>query len=236
MTSSPASGRRSRASRRRWALAIWLGLTGLLVIGAFYGQGEGGAPEDALYDPDLLAGGLLFYGFVVAVTVGTAFLYRRPWRALGFRRFRPRWLWPTFGVVVGTVILSVALEPILHAGERQGFAPEEWQPEHAGVFVANALVTSLLAPFAEELFFRGLGIRALAVLGIVPAMVVTAVAFGLVHGLLVALPTLVSFALGLAWLRVRTCSIWPCVIAHAAYNGTGIGLLVLSWVLDLPVE
>jgi hypothetical protein len=26
------------------------------------------------------------------------------------------------------------------------------------------------------------------------------------------------------------------VIAHMTYNGVGIGLLVLSWALDVPVE
>jgi membrane protease YdiL (CAAX protease family) len=46
--------------------------------------------------------------------------------------------------------------------------------------------------------------------------------FGLAHGILVALPVLGFFGLALAWLRLRTGSVWPCVIAHAAYNALGI--------------
>jgi membrane protease YdiL (CAAX protease family) len=234
-TSSPISSRRSRGSRRGWALALWLGLASLLALLAFTGRGED-TPEDVLFDPDLAVGGVVFYGVLVGITIAIAFVYRRPRRALGFARFDARWLWAALGLVVFTVVLSVALEPILHAGEEQGFASDEWKPERAGVFVANAIITAALGPFAEELFFRGLGVRVLATFGVAPAVLVSALLFGLVHGLLVALPTLVVFGLGLAWLRIRSRSLWPAIIAHAGYNGTGLLLLVLSWAVDVPAQ
>lgn len=238
-TSSLTSSRRSRRSRgtrrRGLALALWLGLSALLVLSAFFSRTGGEQPEDALYDPDLAVGGAIFYGLAVLLAAGIVSLaFRRPRRALGLTRFEPRFLWWSLGLVVGTIVLAVGLEPLLHAGEEQGFAPEEWQPEHAEVFVANALVTSLLAPFAEELFFRGLGVRVLAGFGAWTAIAVSAVVFGLVHGLLVALPTLVLFGAGLAWLRFRSRSLWPCVAAHVGYNGLGILLLILSWAAGTP--
>jgi uncharacterized protein len=58
---------------------------------------------------------------------------------------------------------------------------------------------------------------------------VTGVIFGLVHGLLGALPPLVLFGIGLAWVRLRSTSVWPTFIGHAAYNGFGVLVLVLSW-------
>jgi membrane protease YdiL (CAAX protease family) len=52
--------------------------------------------------------------------------------------------------------------------------------------------------------------------------VATALAFGLAHGILVGIPALGFFGLLLAWLRLRTESVWPCVLAHGVYNGLGI--------------
>jgi hypothetical protein len=149
--------------------------------------------------------------------------------ALGFRTFRLRWLWLAFAVVVATTIVAVAVEPFLHGGEDQGLGADDWQPEHAGAFAANVAVLVLVGPFAEELFFRGLGIRVLMLYGGLVAILVTGVIFGLVHGLLGALPPLVLFGIGLAWVRLRSASVWPAFIGHAAYNGLGILVLVLLW-------
>ena len=80
---------------------------------------------------------------------------------------------------------------VLEAGEEQGLVPEEWDPDRAAQFVANFVVVAAVAPIVEELTYRGLG---LAVTrdrwGMWPAIAITSVAFGLAHGLLVALPVL----------------------------------------------
>jgi membrane protease YdiL (CAAX protease family) len=114
------------------------------------------------------------------------------------------------------------LEPVLHAGEKQGFAPEEWRPDRAVPFALNTAVAATLVPFTEELFFRGLGVRALLPFGAGFALVTTSVAFGLGHGLFSALPILVPFALALAWVRLRSDSVWPGTIAHGFYNGAAL--------------
>ena len=217
-TSSPTSSRRS-LGREGLALALWAALAGLFVLAAFASSGQEGMPDDVLYDPDLAISGVVFYGIMLAIAVGIAHLYARPWHDLGFRRFRARWVWIAFGVVLLTLIVGRILEPYLHGGEEQGFAPDHWEPEHA-----------------EEIFFRGLGVRALKLLGVGAAVLVTGIVFGLVHGILGALPPLALFGIGLAWVRAASGSVWPGVIAHMTYNGVGIGLLVLSWALDVPVE
>ena len=234
-TSSPTSTRRSRA-RNPVPLAIWFTISAGLIALAFWAQTQDGTTEDALYDVDLAVNGLFFYGIVVAASFLLALAYRRPLRALGFRRFRLRWLWISFGIVVLTIIVALALEPVLHGGERQGLAPDEWQPEHATAFVLNSAVVVLLAPFAEELFFRGLGVRVLAVFGGLAAILVSGVVFGLVHGILGALPPLALFGIGLAWVRLRSASVWPSFIAHAAYNGLGILVLLIAWATDTPAS
>jgi membrane protease YdiL (CAAX protease family) len=234
-TSSPTSTRRSRR-HKPVPLAIWLTISAALIALAFWAQSEDGTTEDALYDVDLAVNGLFFYGIMVAASILIALAYGRPLRALGLRRFRLRWLWIAFGIVVLTIVVALALEPVLHGGEQQGLAPDEWQPEHATAFALNSAVVVLLAPFAEELFFRGLGVRALAVFGGLAAILISGVVFGLVHGILGALPPLALFGVGLAWVRLRSASVWPSFIAHAAYNGLGILVLLIVWTTDTPAS
>jgi membrane protease YdiL (CAAX protease family) len=235
-TSSPTWRRRSHGRKRSGALAAWLVLAALLVVAAFYGRSQGEAAEDALYDPDLAINGTVFYGLMILVAVGLALFFPRPRRALGLNRFALRWVFAGLGVILLSLVLGRVLEPYLHAGEEQGFAPDRWEPAHAETFVANSLVTILLGPFAEEIFFRGLGVRVLSAFGVGVAIALSALVFGLVHGLVVALPVLVPFGLGLAWVRVRSGSVWPGVVAHTTYNGLGILFLILAWIFDVPLE
>ena len=232
-TYSPTSTRRLRR-HKTWPALVWLGLASVLVLVAFAGTSQGAGPsdDDILYDPSLAVGGAIFYGLMIVVSFLIARVYPRPVQALGFRRFRLRWLWISFAVVVATTIVAVAVEPFLHGGEEQGLGADRWQPDDAGAFAANVVVLVLLGPFAEEVFFRGLGVRVLMLYGGFVAILATGVIFGLVHGLLGALPPLVLFGIGLAWVRLRSASVWPAFIGHAAYNGLGILVLVLSWSVD----
>ena len=236
-TSSPTSIRHSRR-HKTWPTVAWLVVAGALVLLAFWGAGQssGTNDDDILYDPDLAIGGAVFYGLMILVSFVIARGFPSRNEALGFRRFRLRWVWIALAVVVATTVVAVAVEPFLHGGEEQGLGADSWQPEHAGAFAANVGVLVLLGPFAEELFFRGLGVRAMMILGGAAAILVTGVVFGLVHGILGALPPLVLFGIGLAWVRLRSASVWPSFIGHALYNGLGLLLLVLAWVTDTPVK
>lgn len=228
-TSSPTSSRRSRTHNGK-AAAIWLGVCGFLIASAFYlASLETEDDGEALYDGGLAVAGAIQYAIIVLIAVGIARLFPNPMNALGLRRFHARWVWISFVVVLATLAVGIALEPVLHGGEEQGLAPDEWQPEHATAFVVNSAMIVLVAPFVEELFFRGIGVRALTVFGTMAAIVLSGIVFGAVHGVLGALPPLALFGIGLAWIRVRSGGIWPGFIAHAAYNGIGVAFLVLSW-------
>jgi membrane protease YdiL (CAAX protease family) len=228
-TSSPTSSRRSRTHSGK-AAAIWLGVSAFLVLSAFYlASQEIENDSEALYDIDLVVGGAIQYSILVLIALWIARFFPRPRSALGLRRFRARWVWISFVVVLVTLAVGIALEPLLHGGEEQGLAPDEWQPEHATAFALNSAMIVLVAPFVEELFFRGIGVRALTVFGTTAAVLLTGIVFGGVHGVAGALPPLTLFGIGLAWVRVRSASIWPGVIAHATYNGIGVAFLALSW-------
>lgn len=91
-----------------------------------------------------------------------------------------------------------------------------------------------LAPFFEELFFRGF-IQPLLTrsLGVIAGIVLTGIVFGSLHApeysfawqYAVAV-SLVGIVLG--WLRVRSNSIIPCTVMHGAYNCVFVAALVFS--------
>jgi membrane protease YdiL (CAAX protease family) len=224
---SPAS-----SARERWALVAWLAFTGALVALAFLARDGGGDSDGQLFFRyEFAIGSTLVYGIFVALTFLIARLFDNPREALGLRPFAPRVLWGSLGVAVGGLLLAALLEPIFHAGREQGLTPEAWEAGKAPAFVLSAIVVVVVAPFSEELLYRGLGIRVLAFAGSVTAVVVTAFVFALSHGILAALPALGLFALGLGWLRVRSESVWPPMAAHATYNLVGV-LVALGQSLD----
>jgi membrane protease YdiL (CAAX protease family) len=225
-TSPTTSAEPSPGSRQALPLVLWLVLAAAQITISFAVQSSGTEAEndssEPLYSWPLGIGSIVIYGIFVAITVGIGRLYPDSRDALGFRSFAPRVLWLVAGVVVLSLIVSAALEPLLHAGEEQGLEPERWDPEKAAPFIFNALVIVTVVPFAEELFYRGLGVHVFRPFGGVIAVITTGVAFGLAHGIAVALPALAFFGLLLGWLRLRTDSVWPCVIAHSLYNGLGV--------------
>lgn len=234
-TSSPTSSERWSASRSTSALAGFAAVSVILIALAFAGQaadsGRAGT-SDTLFRYEFAVGSLVAYGILVGLTWVIARAFPdRPRAALGLRAFAPRWLGIALALTLLAVVVSTALEPVLHAGEEQGLAPDRWQDNRAPAFALNAAVVVLAVPFAEELFFRGLGVRALGFLGLAPSVLLTAAIFALAHGLPAAIPALGFFALALGYVRYRSESVWPGVIAHASYNLVGI-LVALYVALD----
>jgi membrane protease YdiL (CAAX protease family) len=79
-----------------------------------------------------------------------------------------------------------------------------------------------VGPVVEELTFRGIGFFLLAQFGQVAAILVTAVAFALTHGILQGLPVFFIIGVALAFVRSRTDSIYPSIVMHAAFNTIGV--------------
>ncbi|WP_426287230.1 CPBP family intramembrane glutamic endopeptidase [Luteibacter sp. E-22] len=102
---------------------------------------------------------------------------------------------------------------------------------HVGMRVALLPVAVLAGPAVEELLFRGALLSILRTrLGDGWAILLSALVFGMVHlpdldWLWYAVPNLVLVGLFCAWLRVRSGSLWPAFIAHAANNA----LATIAW-------
>jgi Predicted metal-dependent membrane protease len=107
-----------------------------------------------------------------------------------------------------------------------------------GLRIPLVLVVVSVGPLVEELLFRGVLLSALLQRWHAGwAVTLTSLGFALIHlpGLQYqwyALPGLALLALVLAWLRLRSGSIWPAVVAHGVNNL----LAVLGWfvAINLP--
>jgi uncharacterized protein len=221
-TSSPTSATPSNGYKTV-PLVGWSGLATLFIAGGFASQAANSSDNSTVFfDYGFAVGTIVIYAVLIGLTFLIALPYERTSEAIGLRTFRWRWVAIAIGLIIGVLIIGAALEPILHGGREQGLTPDEWEPEHAGAFLLNGIVISTIVPFTEELFFRGLGVRALGFIGGITAVVITGVAFGLSHGILGALPPLVLFGIALGWVRLRSDSVWPGMIAHGFYNATGI--------------
>jgi membrane protease YdiL (CAAX protease family) len=210
--------------RRPGRLIAWLAFGAVISAIGYAGQAaDSELPDDFVYRYSAAVFGLiqfaLFFGVLLLIALGLpkreVFGLRRPasWpRALAY-----------LAVGLGAIwALSLALSPVLDAGEEQGIVPEDWDPDRAGAFIAFGAVATFVAPVVEELTFRGLGIALLAPYGKWVAIIGTGVLFGAWHGLIVALPVLAGFGIVLGWLRWMTGSIYPCILLHALFNGIAI--------------
>lgn len=213
-------------------LAAWLAFVLALTLLNYLGRyASDDTPEDVAYQwvssvAIVVQFGLML-GILLLITIGL------PKREL-FALVRPASWKRALGLAVLCLVLiyvfSFAYTGVLSllgdfdATEEQGLVPDEWDSSRAAPFIAFFLAVTLLAPFVEELTYRGLGFSLFSPYGVVLAIVATGVLFGLAHGLLIGLPVLTFFGIVVAWLRAKTGSIYPGILLHSAFNG--IALLV----------
>jgi membrane protease YdiL (CAAX protease family) len=191
---------------------------------AYWGQFSGQEPpEDFAYRWDSSILGLvenaIVFGVVMLLTLG---LDRRRFLAL-----RPPTSWWR-GVRISALVLFAVLvvggiaAQFGDAEQEQGLIPESWNSDKTAQFAAFALVVTVAAPIVEELMFRGVGYALLEPFGRNAAVVLVGIAFALTHGLVVGFPVIATFGIGLAYLRSRTESLYPCILLHACFNAAGL--------------
>jgi membrane protease YdiL (CAAX protease family) len=214
-------------ARKQRRLVGWWVLIGLLTLlnfsSRFTEDDSARETENVLYRYDAAVFGALFYSLILGVVLVLASGFDRR-EALGLRR--PTSWGVAVGVALGSfvalVIVAAALEPVFGAGEAQGLDPTGWIPAKAPALVLNALVVAVFGPIVEELLFRGIGFFLLLQFGSIAAVLVTAIAFALTHGIAQGIPIFFIIGVGLALLRSRTGSIYPPMILHICFNGFGV--------------
>lgn len=214
----------------RAPLALWGGFVAAFTTLSYSARfTEGKPPKDLLYRWSTVPANLIQFAIIAAIVWGIA--------GLGNRRellaVRKPTSWKTaakigVGIAILMIVLTQLLGPLLEPGQEQGVTPDTWQPDRVGAYIANGLVIAVVTPIVEEVTFRGLGYSLLARYGRWLAIVATGVAFGLAHGLVQALPFLVAFGIGLAYLRSRVDSVVPCIVLHGLFNAVALTFAVVG--------
>lgn len=143
-------------------------------------------------------------------------------RALGLRT-TPFWAALGWAFVL-LVALGITNQIVVSAfGDADQEITQEIKDEDAALAIAGYIaITCLLAPLAEEMFFRGLLFPVLrARLGVTGGVLLTGLLFSVVHAIgspVQALIVLLVFGCGLCLLYLRTGSLLPCIGVHALNN------------------
>ena len=204
----------------------WMLLPSILFVLNFVGgaaQG-GGDRSNAVYDLT----GLVVSAALEAVFAGYALLavvlsHEPVADTLALRRTP---LWPAVRLVAGAVVTVVVaealLDPLFNGGAQQGIEPTHGpNTTHQWVAVGVAAVALVLvAPVAAELLFRGLGFAAFGRV----AVPVTALLFGLAHGLPALLVEVTVAGLVLGEVRRRTASVFPGMAVHMTFNAAALAI------------
>jgi membrane protease YdiL (CAAX protease family) len=199
---------------RWWQLAIFVAILPALLVPAVWLVGERGMLA-------MLA--IFFVAGLIALALAMAPLGRQALPALGFR---PAGFWPILLGTVGALIISVTVTQF--GIEPQGMKEAIKIAGEPAQFAASLVVMAVLAPLVEEAVFRGLLYGWLAgrwvtiIAWIVSSILFAAAHVELAHAILV-------FPLGLwfGWLRRRTDSLWPSLVAHMVNNGVAVASAAL---------
>lgn len=107
-----------------------------------------------------------------------------------------------------------------------------------------AVIPNAIAAFGEEIGWRGWLTAALRPRGVWPALLITGVVWGLWHaplvllgqnygrpdvtGVLLMVASCVVMGVLMGWLRLRSGSVWPAVLAHGSLNTLGQATLLFA--------
>jgi membrane protease YdiL (CAAX protease family) len=214
--------------RQTGRLIAWFAVVGGLAALSYASRLSGGeTPDDVLYLWSTAIGALIQYAIMFGLILAIARGLDR--RLLAIELPERRWRAARLAAAAFTaiIIVSAILSQFLDAGDEQGLVPKSWDSSRAAPFIANAIVVAIVAPFVEELLYRGLGYGLLTqFIPVLPTILITGLAFGLGHGLVLGLPVLAFFGITLAWLRWQTGSVYPGMIVHGTFNGLALLVVV----------
>ena len=97
-------------------------------------------------------------------------------------------------------------------------------------------ICAVLPAICEELIYRGFVLRGLSDFGKTGAIVVSSIAFGLMHGTVQQIPFAFLVGLVLGFITVKCDSVWIAVAVHAFNNGTAVLLEFLTEKMSTPIS
>jgi membrane protease YdiL (CAAX protease family) len=151
-----------------------------------------------------------------------------------------------FGFVLGVINFFAIAAPLQYVSH--SLMPESWRqiydvvslfqgqtPVELAFIVAGVGVA---APLCEEFFFRGVFLKGLRASEGPPlrALVISAIVFSAFHLDPIGFLGRVELGVLFGWLFLRTGSLWPGILAHAANNLIAVVLFFLQEQLESPRE
>jgi membrane protease YdiL (CAAX protease family) len=196
----------------------------------FASRAEGNKPDkDFAYTYSSSVGAAIFYVFLL----GLALLLTRGLDRRSFLAFRrpSSWgtaAWLSLAILTAVFVVSGIVNVVANPEGEQGLVPTYWDSHRIVQFALYAVVIALVGPFVEEVMFRGVGFGLLEPFGQTLAVITVGVSFALIHGLIEGFAIILTFGIGLAYMRARTGSIYPCILLHMAFNGLGLAVGVAT--------
>ncbi len=225
----------------RWGffeiILVYLGIMGAGIIVSFLGNEI----------PQLANGfgmgdvGFFLFAFLIQflVTIGlvyvlAVFLAHGNWSELGLRSTSPAnylkyGVWGGLLLIVMVVILGMVIKQFQPELPPQYYEEMLRSAGRLPVFLVIFIVGAVLAPFSEELFYRGMVYPVFREhLGPFGGAIAAGLVFGLAHfDLWRAIPLSIGGAI-LCYIYEKTDSIWVSTLAHGVWNGVISIIVYLS--------
>ena len=221
---------------RRWGLGeVAIGMAPTVVGAIGFLATLGSDEPDAEVTVGALAATSIFLWFFLigAPLYATTRKGGGPARDLGLRfRWADLAAFP-LGVALQAVVIPLLYWPLLRildrdASDVENEARELVDSAQGPGILLLVLVVAVGAPFAEELFYRGLLLRAVEKRWSVAAGAVAAtVVFALAHLQGIQLPALLLFGGVATYLAVRTGRLGPAILCHMGFNAWTLFLLLV---------
>jgi membrane protease YdiL (CAAX protease family) len=177
--------------------------------------------------------------------IGSALLFARMFGRVRPADFglRPTRLRPALGWAVLTLVafyvFTAAFVAIVGASPKDDQLPQQLGVDDStAAMLAVAFLVAVVAPVAEEFFFRGFFFTALRNWrGLWPAAIFTGLVFGAIHGSSADpafLLPLAFFGFSLCLLYHKTGSLYPGIAVHCTNNSIAFGA-TQNWTWQIPV-
>lgn len=187
-----------------------------------------------LFDLEINADSVLinfgFYGLTSLASIGLVSLFikkrmKSNFAALGLKKFKiPQAILliiiASISLIVMTTVAYTAVEKLVPGVNLEQEQDTAFHDASGGAELGMAFFALVIvAPFAEELIFRGFMLPAFAQrFGFLAGALITSLLFGLAH--LQVNVGILTFLMGmlLAWLYKKTGSLWPAILFHSLKN------------------
>jgi len=206
------------------------------------GAGVGVTVASYQFGSDTGDGSAIFAGVPVGIISATAMSgafaatgfsfsvirFREPISVLGFvktKGIKP-YIFAVGMWVIGLSILLFWVQALVWFGIDSLVPPDTAQKaldEAGDSIIVTIVLVGILGPIAEEIFFRGYVLPGLVKrFGIVWALLLSSLMFGMFHIDPAAIVPTFALGLALGWVYLKTGSIWPAMFAHGLHNTVAV--------------